>query len=232
MAVLAPRPPRLVAIGGLSGTGKSTLARRLAAELGRAPGARVLRSDVLRKLHFGFAPEEQLPPEAYAGDFTAQVYRELRRKAAAALPIAPTEYPMADSLTHFTRGFGLAPVFCREGGSIPVVSTFQEALGVPAVLFGVAFMAIGVGVDYAIGDPAWVGRGLGVRILWAWMARARQRFPEVTTYFAAPDHRNEASLRMLDKVGFSRGLWFDEPLADGTVGTMVGCTLDVRRVLG
>ena len=35
------------------------------------------------------------------------------------------------------QGFGKAPVFCREGGSIPVVSTFQEALGVPAVLFGV-----------------------------------------------------------------------------------------------
>jgi acetylornithine deacetylase/succinyl-diaminopimelate desuccinylase-like protein len=35
------------------------------------------------------------------------------------------------------RGFGKTPVFCREGGSIPVVSTFQEELGVPAVLFGV-----------------------------------------------------------------------------------------------
>jgi acetylornithine deacetylase/succinyl-diaminopimelate desuccinylase-like protein len=34
-------------------------------------------------------------------------------------------------------GFGRPPVFCREGGSIPVVSTFQEELGVPAVLFGV-----------------------------------------------------------------------------------------------
>ena len=30
-------------------------------------------------------------------------------------------------------------------------------------------------------------------------------------YFAAPDHRNAASLRMLDKVGFDRGTWFDEP---------------------
>jgi aminoglycoside 6'-N-acetyltransferase len=89
-----------------------------------------------------------------------------------------------------------------------------------------------VGVDYAIGDPAWVGRGLGVRILWAWMLRSRHRFPEVTAYFAAPDHRNQASLRMLDKVGFDRGLWFDEPQADGTVATVVGCTLDVRRVLG
>jgi acetylornithine deacetylase/succinyl-diaminopimelate desuccinylase-like protein len=35
------------------------------------------------------------------------------------------------------KGFGKAPVFCREGGSIPVVSTFQQELGVPAVLFGV-----------------------------------------------------------------------------------------------
>jgi acetylornithine deacetylase/succinyl-diaminopimelate desuccinylase-like protein len=35
------------------------------------------------------------------------------------------------------QGFGRTPVFCREGGSIPVVSTFQEELGIPAVLFGV-----------------------------------------------------------------------------------------------
>jgi succinyl-diaminopimelate desuccinylase len=34
-------------------------------------------------------------------------------------------------------GFGQRPVFNREGGSIPVVSTFQEELGVPCVLFGV-----------------------------------------------------------------------------------------------
>src|SRR5215510_5256141 len=35
------------------------------------------------------------------------------------------------------QGFGQAPVFTREGGSIPVVSTFQEELGIPSVLFGV-----------------------------------------------------------------------------------------------
>src|SRR5262249_23758420 len=35
------------------------------------------------------------------------------------------------------RGFGRPPVFTREGGSIPVVSTFQEELGLPSVLFGV-----------------------------------------------------------------------------------------------
>ena len=35
------------------------------------------------------------------------------------------------------KGFGSMPVFNREGGSIPVVSTFQEILGLPSVLFGV-----------------------------------------------------------------------------------------------
>lgn len=35
------------------------------------------------------------------------------------------------------QGFGQRPVFNREGGSIPVVATFQEELGLPCVLFGV-----------------------------------------------------------------------------------------------
>jgi acetylornithine deacetylase/succinyl-diaminopimelate desuccinylase-like protein len=35
------------------------------------------------------------------------------------------------------KGFGKTPVFTREGGSIPVVATFQELLGLPSVLFGV-----------------------------------------------------------------------------------------------
>lgn len=35
------------------------------------------------------------------------------------------------------QGFGQAPVFNREGGSIPVVFTFQQELGLPSVLFGV-----------------------------------------------------------------------------------------------
>jgi len=35
------------------------------------------------------------------------------------------------------KGFGRKPVVNREGGSIPVVSTFQEILQVPTVLFGI-----------------------------------------------------------------------------------------------
>ena len=51
--LVRPRPCCLVAIGGLSGSGKSTLAAALAPGI----GARVLRSDVIRKRLFGLAPE-------------------------------------------------------------------------------------------------------------------------------------------------------------------------------
>jgi predicted kinase len=80
-----PAPVRLVAVGGFSGSGKSSLAAGLAPELGRRPGARVLRSDVLRKLRFGAEPESPLPPEAYTEEVNAVVYRDLCTRAAAAL---------------------------------------------------------------------------------------------------------------------------------------------------
>lgn len=76
-AYLAPSPPVLVAIGGLQGTGKSTLARALAPTLGAAPGALVLRSDEIRKRLAGAAPEDRLPAEAYARAATAAVYASL-----------------------------------------------------------------------------------------------------------------------------------------------------------
>lgn len=90
-----------------------------------------------------------------------------------------------------------------------------------------------VGVDYAVGDPRWVGRGVGTRLLWEYLRDVVvPHYPGATTCFAAPDHRNAASLRVLDKLGFERGLWFDEPQAGGAVRTVVGCTLEVPRILG
>ena len=89
-----------------------------------------------------------------------------------------------------------------------------------------------VGVDYVVGEPHLVGAGVGTALLWAWMISARRRYRDVSTYFAAPDHRNAPSLRVLAKVGFVAGTWFDEPQADGEVGTMVGCSLDVADVVG
>ena len=74
---LAYAPPRLVAVGGLSGVGKSALARALAPEIGRAPGALWLRSDVERKAMFGIEETVHLPASAYASDVTRDVYERL-----------------------------------------------------------------------------------------------------------------------------------------------------------
>jgi aminoglycoside phosphotransferase family enzyme/predicted kinase len=87
LAYLHPPPPVLVGIGGLQGTGKSTLARALAPALGAAPGALVLRSDEIRKRLCGAAPEDRLPPRAYTGTVGRRVFAALTedaRRAAAA----------------------------------------------------------------------------------------------------------------------------------------------------
>lgn len=84
-AHLVPAAARMVAIGGLQGTGKSTLARALAPQLGRCPGALVLRTDEARKRRFGVAPESRLPPEAYAPAVSAAVHDEIFMMAMTAL---------------------------------------------------------------------------------------------------------------------------------------------------
>lgn len=83
--LLCAPPARLVALGGLSGTGKSTLARRLAPGLGGAFGALVVRSDVERKALLGHGPTERLPESAYGSDMNAAVHERLLEKARAGL---------------------------------------------------------------------------------------------------------------------------------------------------
>lgn len=80
-----PEPPRLVAIGGLSGTGKTTVARGVAPSLGASPGAVVLRSDVIRKQLHGTPRAEPLPESAYGPGTSEKVYRDIARRAAAVL---------------------------------------------------------------------------------------------------------------------------------------------------
>ena len=69
--------PVVIAVGGLQGTGKSTLARALAPELGAAPGALVLRSDEIRKRQHGAAPEQHLPRAAYTEAASTAVFAAL-----------------------------------------------------------------------------------------------------------------------------------------------------------
>lgn len=85
IAVLEPRPAELVAVGGVSGTGKSTLAAALAPHLGRAPGAAVIRSDVVRKTLRHVPDTERLPAAAYSDDESRKVYDEVGRRVRSAL---------------------------------------------------------------------------------------------------------------------------------------------------
>src|SRR5690606_38468660 len=83
--LLAPAPARLLAIGGLSGTGKSTVAAAVASQIGPAPGARVLASDRIRKRFYGVRAEARLPTPAYCPEVSERVYAVLAQNAQAVL---------------------------------------------------------------------------------------------------------------------------------------------------
>jgi uncharacterized protein len=79
---LQPQPAYLIGVGGPSGTGKSTLAAKLAPSIGRPPGAVHLRSDIERKRLFQVLPYDPLPAAAYEKETSRTVYASLRRMAA------------------------------------------------------------------------------------------------------------------------------------------------------
>jgi uncharacterized protein len=114
------RVPRLISIGGLSGSGKSTVARMLAPRIGSFPGAVHIRSDVERKRMFGVPFDAKLPPSAYALEGTELVYAACGKRAALAL----------------------------EGGQTAIVDAVQakeeerEAFAALAAKMGVAFTGI------------------------------------------------------------------------------------------
>ncbi|MDR3522015.1 MAG: AAA family ATPase [Acidocella sp.] len=101
--LLCAKNPSLIAIGGLSGTGKSTIAAALAPEFLPAPGARIIRSDVVRKTLFGVAPETHLPQSAYEVAVTDKVYAELYDQARQTLAAGYTAIVDATFLSESDR---------------------------------------------------------------------------------------------------------------------------------
>jgi len=75
--LLAETPPRLIAIGGLSGSGKTTIAEALAPRIGAPPGARIVESDRIRKAMHGVPAETRLPDKAYRPGVSERVYRQI-----------------------------------------------------------------------------------------------------------------------------------------------------------
>jgi uncharacterized protein len=81
LRAIDPPAPQFIAVGGLSGTGKTRLARALAPHIAPMPGAVVVRSDVERKTLYRAGETDKLAAAAYAPDVTARVYGAIADKA-------------------------------------------------------------------------------------------------------------------------------------------------------
>lgn len=116
--------PRMIAIGGLSGTGKSTLGAALAPEIGKCPGAVHLRSDLERKAHFGVAETERLPPSAYLPDVDRTIYDRLLEKAG--IVLAAGHSVIVDAVFARADERVAAEALARKSG-VPFVGLWLEA---------------------------------------------------------------------------------------------------------
>lgn len=114
MSFLMPSAPQLIAIGGLSGSGKSTIARQVAPSVGAFPGAIHLRSDLERKAHFKVPPHEKLPAEAYQPAVSDAVYQIMRSKAL--LSLAAGHTVIMDAVHARPQERDLAADIAREAG--------------------------------------------------------------------------------------------------------------------
>lgn len=85
LAYLQPQSPKLLAIGGLSGSGKSRLARDLAPFVGVAPGARVVRTDTTRKRLARVSLNTRLDPTSYTPTTARRTYAAVFHEAAQVL---------------------------------------------------------------------------------------------------------------------------------------------------
>ena len=88
-----------------------------------------------------------------------------------------------------------------------------------------------IGFDYVIGEASRVDRGLGTSLLWVFLRDLVVPAYDGVTSCSPPRTTATPSLRVLAKLGATQGVWFDEPNWQGGVDTVVGCSIDVRRVL-
>jgi acetylornithine deacetylase/succinyl-diaminopimelate desuccinylase-like protein len=103
----------------------------------------VIPARALAKLSFRLVPNQD--PQKIARLFTSHIARitppavksTVRVLSSAKPALIRRDHPsMRAAAFAYRKGFGSPPVFLRSGGAIPVVSTFQEILGIPTVLMG------------------------------------------------------------------------------------------------
>ena len=103
----------------------------------------VIPSRALAKLSFRLVPDQD--PQKVARLFSDHLARisppavksTVRVLSSAKPAILKRDHPaMRAAAFAYRKGFGSSPVFLRSGGAIPVLSTFQDVLGIPTVLMG------------------------------------------------------------------------------------------------
>jgi hypothetical protein len=153
LSFLEPAPPRLMAIGGLSGSGKSTMAIKRAPEIGRVPGAVVVRSDVERKRLAGLPLEEHMPRGSYTPEGSAKVYAAMFERAGQALRAGHSA--ILDAVFAKPEERQMAEALAREVG-VPFEGLW---LDVPKEV--AQARVAGRGVDASDATPAVVERQFG-----------------------------------------------------------------------
>jgi acetylornithine deacetylase/succinyl-diaminopimelate desuccinylase-like protein len=108
-------------------------------------GKAILPARATAKISFRLVPDQD--PRAIEQLFRQHIARITPPTLRSSIQTHLRAKPVLINLRHpaiaagaaaYRRGFGVAPVFLRSGGSIPVVNTFQEILGIPTVLMGFA----------------------------------------------------------------------------------------------
>ncbi|MGH9340660.1 MAG: dipeptidase [Acidobacteriota bacterium] len=104
----------------------------------------VLPAKAMAKVSMRLVPDQKPAKveeefERYVAELVpASVKVEVKRMQGGKAWVASLDHPaLQAAAAAIERGFGKRPVFQREGGSIPVVSTFSELLGIPSVLMGI-----------------------------------------------------------------------------------------------
>ena len=112
----------------------------------QGPGAKaIIPSEAMAKLNFRLVPDQD-PREierlfrAFILNIAPPAVRVAVRAQAGARPalIDPRHPAIRAAARAYRAGFGVSPVLLRSGGTIPVVSMFQQVLGIPTVLMGFA----------------------------------------------------------------------------------------------
>lgn len=80
-ALLQKLPPRLIAFGGFGGSRKTSIVEQIATDTKPAPGARIIRSDIVRHSVAGIPLDQRLSPGAYQPEIADRAYEALRDQA-------------------------------------------------------------------------------------------------------------------------------------------------------